>query len=130
MSRSQMLIRIPEVWQLNKEKGLCPVCAKEKKDFEPLRRQYCSQNCADKYSDCFMSWSRMREIIFKRDGLKCKICNIEYTKKWLDIDHIIPLISGGKMWDINNLQVLCKECHKKKTRTDLKKSKSLEAFHE
>ena len=42
-----------------------------------------------------------------------------------DLDHIIALCNGGDMWDKNNWQVLCNECHKKKTRSDLKKRKRI-----
>jgi 5-methylcytosine-specific restriction protein A len=35
----------------------------------------------------------------------------------VDIDHIVPLAKGGE--DIeSNVQVLCKACHKAKTRED------------
>jgi 5-methylcytosine-specific restriction endonuclease McrA len=40
-----------------------------------------------------------------------------------EVDHKVALVNGGDMWDVANLQVLCIECHKKKTREDLKKRK-------
>ena len=40
--------------------------------------------------------------------------------KYLRADHIVPIALGGKEWDINNLQTLCKKCHKKKTEEDIK----------
>lgn len=33
----------------------------------------------------------------------------------LEMDHIIPIALGGDEYDLNNLQTLCKPCHKKKT---------------
>lgn len=39
----------------------------------------------------------------------------------LEVDHIIPLALGGDMWDEKNLQVLCTDCHKKKTKEDKQK---------
>ena len=42
-----------------------------------------------------------------------------------DVDHITALCNGGEMWDKKNWQVLCSECHKEKTRNDLKERKKL-----
>jgi len=42
-----------------------------------------------------------------------------------DVDHIKALCNGGDMWDKNNWQVLCSECHKKKTKKDLRERKRL-----
>jgi len=42
-----------------------------------------------------------------------------------DVDHIKALCNGGDMWDESNLQVLCNECHKKKTKSDLNERKRL-----
>jgi len=37
-----------------------------------------------------------------------------------DVDHIVAIVNDGDLWDESNLQVLCSECHKKKTQEDLK----------
>lgn len=41
----------------------------------------------------------------------------------LEVDHIIAVSLGGAMWDKKNLRVLCSDCHKIKTREDMKKLK-------
>jgi len=54
---------------------------------------------------------------------------VKYVEKGYEIfdtselvgDHIIPIAIGGSEWDLDNIQTLCKECHKKKTAKDLKK---------
>ena len=77
-----------------------------------------------KYCDLHDSFSLMRErywSLFKvrildRDGC-CVKCG---SKNDLEVDHILPLMTGGKMWDENNLQTLCKVCHRSKTNQDLK----------
>lgn len=33
----------------------------------------------------------------------------------LEVDHIVPIALGGAEYDLNNMQTLCEECHKKKT---------------
>ena len=49
-------------------------------------------------------------------GNKCAICGkvTDHT----EIDHIIPLFDGGGNC-ITNLQVVCYECHKKKSAKEL-----------
>jgi 5-methylcytosine-specific restriction endonuclease McrA len=57
---------------------------------------------------------------------KCATCKKEYTSTNVQVDHIIP-IGSCKSWDEfierlfcekDNLQVLCKLCHKKKTKKE------------
>ena len=42
-----------------------------------------------------------------------------------DVDHIVAIVNDGDLWDESNLQILCTECHKKKTCVDLKERKRL-----
>jgi len=51
----------------------------------------------------------------------CDLVDKRYFQ--LEVDHIIAVSLGGEMWDKKNLQVLCSECHKVKTRKDMKKLK-------
>lgn len=58
---------------------------------------------------------------------ECAMCNLHYPVKEVQVDHILPVIDpivGFRSWDevidrmfcdSNNLQVLCKSCHKMKT---------------
>lgn len=41
----------------------------------------------------------------------------------IDVDHKIAVSLGGQMWDEDNLQPLCNDCHKKKTKNDMYKLK-------
>jgi len=55
----------------------------------------------------------------------CNKCSVRIIPgaEW-DIDHIIPLILGGEHRE-SNFQVLCKFCHKEKTKNDVaEKTKS------
>lgn len=56
-----------------------------------------------------------RERIRERDGYCCKHCGI--AVKTGEVDHIKPLEHGGSNADAN-LQLLCRECHIKKTAND------------
>jgi 5-methylcytosine-specific restriction endonuclease McrA len=63
----------------------------------------------------------------------CKHCGTSHAQKNTNVDHdvpVIPLNSSAqemsldvivdRMWcDMNNLQVLCKECHDKKTKAEV-----------
>lgn len=62
---------------------------------------------------------------------ECNSCHMESVKKLVQVDHIEPIVnsSGFTTWDeyikrlfcsVDNLQVLCKECHKIKTNKERK----------
>ena len=66
----------------------------------------------DKYPD---SWNRLRFAIFKRDRYICQMCGVKckvgHGWRSPQCHHIIPLGAGGSnSWD--NLQTLCKRCHR------------------
>lgn len=59
----------------------------------------------------------VRERVAGKTGDRCAICcNVA---KPGDVDHVIPLILGGRHAE-SNLQWLCKPCHKGKTKLDVK----------
>ena len=61
-------------------------------------------------------WKELRKIVIENNDCKCVYCGREPTKdNPINIDHIQPLC---KRWDlrldINNLQITCSECNKRK----------------
>jgi 5-methylcytosine-specific restriction enzyme A len=60
-------------------------------------------------------WRNFRAAILAEQGGQCVACGNIYPDHMLHIDHITPIASGGSVWDIDNLQVLCKACHGEKT---------------
>lgn len=61
-------------------------------------------------------WKRVRREVMKRDGFKCVLCGAAGR---LECDHIKPVRKGGAEYDMDNLQMLCKECHARKTRAEI-----------
>jgi len=81
------------------------------------RRHYCSTACMDEFNRN-NSWFWIRKDVLRRDRYTCSICKTRMRKKFLDVDHIIPVQMGGKLFDKGNLRTLCKDCHKAKTKLD------------
>lgn len=51
-------------------------------------------------------WRRVRELVLVRDGAVCRMvegCSTPATT----VDHVIPLVLGGCMWDPRNLRAAC-----------------------
>lgn len=61
---------------------------------------------------------KIREQLIRRDGMGCNYCHI--VNRRLTIDHVVPTVLGGNS-KLENLQLLCDECHNKKTKEDVKK---------
>lgn len=66
-----------------------------------------------------MTWpSHAKFRVWQRDHGKCAVCGRQCTDwretdDW-EADHIIPLKDGGG-FGLDNLQTLCRGCHRKKT---------------
>ncbi|WP_407304016.1 HNH endonuclease [Acinetobacter sp.] len=78
------------------------------------------KECYEEYELLFHA-STTRQAVWKRDHGKCRSCGKQCDRKgangW-DMDHITPLIEANgemKYWTLENLQTLCKPCHKAKT---------------
>lgn len=97
---------------------LIPTCNKEafrRKNGKYLN--YCSDH---NWSDMreFTNWGNIRGTVAKRDNFTCKKCNKENLSSYV-IDHIKPIALGGDEWNTNNMQTLCIDCNKIKTKKDI-----------
>ena len=111
----------------------CPSCGKHKNKW--ARRTdwtCCSKECTDKFHKqaIIQDWSVIRAQAFKRDNYTCKYCGKRFALKYDNIeiansskligDHIIPIAVGGEEFDIDNVQTLCVDCNKIKTKRDMR----------
>lgn len=60
---------------------------------------------------------RLRKTIRAAGGSRCARCPCWVLASALDVDHIRPIAHGGEDVD-ENVQALCRPCHKLKTRSD------------
>ena len=61
-------------------------------------------------------WRKYRQAILMRRGGQCEACgNVPMFDRELHVDHIKPIAEGGPVYDEANLQILCIQCHGKKT---------------
>ena len=58
-----------------------------------------------------------KEELLQHCENKCNTCEKQFKKKGYQFDHIVPLASGGSN-DVDNIQVLCIECHHEKTKSE------------
>ena len=49
-------------------------------------------------------WLQVRRQVLDRDGWRCAECSAYGN----ELDHIQPIDKGGAVWDLSNLQVLCR----------------------
>lgn len=63
--------------------------------------------------------TRKRVALFLERGGVCSICNHKIVRKAWDVEHRIPLALGGTN-DMSNLDVAHVDCHKTKTRKDVR----------
>lgn len=72
----------------------------------------------DRDGEACQECARGASTIWRRMGVFCTETEARYTKVWptsnLEVDHRLPLWAGGDN-DLENLWLLCIECHKQKT---------------
>ena len=65
-------------------------------------------------------WGKVRALVLARDPL-CVLCRRAGSR---EVDHAVPVSDGGAMWEMGNLQALCKPCHSRKTAEEVMRNVS------
>lgn len=113
----------------NAQKGKCRICGA---DLPQGQRKYCSRDCFlgwfQQFNPPFI-WREFRQKAFERDNYTCVKCG-KKDQDWnrgdhLVADHIVPIALGGEEFDLNNVQTLCLDCNRTKTRKDAQKIAAL-----
>ena len=128
--------RYPEVKYGPDGKARCRGCGGE---IPKGRYTWCSQECYDLHEP-----TRVKHLVWERSGGRCEWCGYDFKveeKKYNDAywekyrarpmystypidvekprareyDHIVPHSEGGE-YSLENIRLLCSECHKKRTR--------------
>jgi len=96
-------------------------CGKERKDFDTHQRKYCTKRHASTWWARNISVGDHRSRYLYKHNNKCDTCGKKHESSYnMEMDHIIAIILGGHPWDHRNLQALCSDCHKEKTKSDVK----------
>ena len=60
-------------------------------------------------------WRRFRKWFFQHYPLCAECLRNGVVKEGRDVDHIQPIRLGGEIYDLDNLQTLCKSGHNRKS---------------
>jgi 5-methylcytosine-specific restriction protein A len=101
--------------------GTSPRCTDHPRNYTPEKTQERQRKYAHHYNEKGQNiystwrWKKLRKAKAERNPL-CEHC-YEYgiAKKVEEVDHKNEIEDGGAVWDIENLQSLCKRCHLIKT---------------
>jgi 5-methylcytosine-specific restriction endonuclease McrA len=55
-------------------------------------------------------WQQARAAARRRDGNRCRRCG---STRNLQVHHIVSLANGGARYDLENLETLCFDCHRR-----------------
>lgn len=98
------------------------------------KRKYCSSECSNEFF-AKHNWNAMSARISKKQNMTCQKCGVQPPRDekghlvWTKdkskydyflyvVDHKVPIALGGEEFDESNLQVLCGDCNREKTKLD------------
>lgn len=97
----------------------CPECDTEFR--AGLNKKYCSRSCANKgragikyftgqHKNKHSTAVGYRRMIVEQHGELCELCGYDKHPKILVVHHIVEKCNGGTN-DLDNLQLICPNCH-------------------
>ncbi len=112
----------PASW--NCKRGTCRYCGEDIiEDGLKNTRKHWHQACANTWK-VMNNPSVAQRVVLRRDKYTCQSCGHHDRNGSFDVDHIKPLFEANgdpSYWQTPNLRTLCKDCHKVKTREDMKR---------
>jgi 5-methylcytosine-specific restriction enzyme A len=78
------------------------------------RTPYCGRRCQWKFQGRYF-WDAARTFVFHRDRFTCQLCHRRLRVAQLEVDHRLEIDRGGPALEYENLQTLCRPCHRAKT---------------
>ena len=68
---------------------------------------------AERYLDLRAFPEKIKLAVWEQQGHKCTLCGKEFDIEFMEADHITPWCDGGRTV-LENCQVLCRECNRRK----------------
>ncbi|MCI4331527.1 MAG: HNH endonuclease [Thermoplasmata archaeon] len=78
------------------------------------RTPYCGRRCQWRFRGRYF-WDAARTFVLHRDRFTCQRCHLRHRVRELEVDHIVEVALGGASLDYDNLQTVCRPCHRRKT---------------
>lgn len=90
------------------------VCVECRDQLPSGRSPYCGRICQWRFRGRFF-WDAARVYVVHRDRFTCQHCGDRRRVGDLEVDHIVEIARGGPSLSYDNLQTLCRRCHRAKT---------------
>jgi 5-methylcytosine-specific restriction protein A len=92
-------------------------CATHHKAYENTRSRQSHSKRREAIARGNNAAARLKSVVKRAGQGECNSCHKTYLASAIDIDHVLPLAKGGEDID-ENVQCLCRPCHRLKTRED------------
>ncbi|MCI4341093.1 MAG: HNH endonuclease [Thermoplasmata archaeon] len=117
--RRAALVRDSDAWfgagqELRQRARQAASCVECGRALASRRTPYCSRGCRWRFHGRYF-WDAARRVVLRRDRYTCRSCGIRARQSALEVDHIQEIANGGAPLDYDNLQTLCRPCHRAKT---------------
>lgn len=117
----------PSTWDV--PRGNCRFCGEAIiENGKQNNRKRWHKPCADKWI-VMNQPTEARKHVFNREHGTCQCCDLKSCDmKDFQVDHIKPLFEANgdlSFYGSDNMQLLCRECHKIKTKSDMIRFRSL-----
>jgi 5-methylcytosine-specific restriction endonuclease McrA len=99
-------------------------CVECRAELASRRTPYCSRSCRWRFQGRYF-WDAARTYVLHRDRFVCQRCLRRFRVAQLEVDHRLEIARGGPSLEYENLQAICKACHRAKTAAFLRQRAEL-----